>query len=79
MFEAMKLRRKYKFIIFKIGDFHIHVEKAGEKKATYNEFKDSLPFTDCRFAVYDQDYTTPDGRPASKIWFLSWFPVSVDS
>jgi cofilin len=33
-----------------------------------------LPFTDCRFAVYDHEYTTADGRMASKLWFISWLP-----
>ncbi len=36
--------------------------------------KESLPFSECRYVVYDQDYKTADGRPASKIWFVSWFP-----
>jgi len=29
---------------------------------------------ECRYCIYDQDYTTADGRPASKLWFVSWFP-----
>jgi cofilin len=60
--------------VFNIGDFEIQVEKAGGRRETYEDFKASLPFTDCRFAVYDQEYKTADGRPASKIWFISWFP-----
>ena len=68
------MRRKYKYIIFKIGDFEIQVEKAGGRRETYEDMKACLPFTDCRFAVYDQEYRTADGRPASKIWFISWFP-----
>lgn len=41
---------------------------------TYEQFKHVLPFSECRFVIYDQDYTTSDGRPASKLWFISWFP-----
>lgn len=41
---------------------------------TYEDFKKALPYTDCRYAIYDQDYKTYDGRPASKLWFISWFP-----
>lgn len=73
-FESLKLKRKYRYIIFKIGDFEIQVEKIGERRETFDDFKRSLPFSDSRYAVYDQDYTTADGRPASKLWFLSWFP-----
>lgn len=41
---------------------------------TYEDFKRSLPFSECRFGIYDQDYKTADGRPVSKLWFVSWFP-----
>eukprot|EP01034_Spumella_vulgaris_P032856 gene32856-40557_t len=44
---------------------------------TYEDFKKILPFTDCRYAIYDQDYKTADGRPASKLWFVSWFPTNA--
>ncbi len=70
----MKLRRRHRYIIFKIGDFEIQIEKLGGRAESFEDFKRSLPFTDSRYAVYDQDYTTSDGRPASKLWFLSWFP-----
>lgn len=26
--------------------------------------------------VYDQEYKSYDGRPVSKLWFVSWFPNS---
>jgi hypothetical protein len=32
-FQAMKLRRKHRYILFKIGDEEIDVETAGERKA----------------------------------------------
>lgn len=43
---------------------------------TYEQFKSQLPYSDCRYCIYDQDYKTADGRPASKLWFISWFPKS---
>lgn len=33
-----------------------------------------LPYTDCRYAVYDHEFTTSDGRIADKLFFLSWMP-----
>jgi hypothetical protein len=41
---------------------------------SYDDFKSALPYSECRFGIYDQDYKTPDGRPVSKLWFVSWFP-----
>lgn len=82
----MKLRRKHKFLTFKvehfdplftellahifllqIGDFEIDVDAVGAKGASYADFKASLSPTDCRYAVYDQEFTTADGRPSSKV------------
>ena len=50
------------------------MEKIGSRSATYDDFKNALPFTDSRYAVFDQEYKTHDGRATSKIWFVSWFP-----
>jgi len=97
-FQAMKLRRKHRYIIFKLGEDKIEVESTGERKSvrfifssfatlcsvltlgtihkflqTYESFKAALPFTDCRFCVYDQDYTTPDGRHPMLICFFFAF------
>jgi cofilin len=36
-----------------------------------------MPYTDCRYGVFDQDYTTKDGRKASKLWFVSWLPMNA--
>ena len=41
---------------------------------TYESFKTSLPYTECRFCIYDQDSKTADGRQIAKLWFISWFP-----
>jgi cofilin len=32
----------------------------------------ALPADDCRYALYDMDFTTTDGRPANKLVFISW-------
>jgi hypothetical protein len=60
--------------MYDIVDFCVKVAEVGDRKATYEEFKSKLPFASCRFGVFDQDYTTADGRPASKLWFLTWVP-----
>ena len=74
VFEALKLKRKHRFVIFKIGENQIEVEKVGERNSTVEDLIKALPFTDCRYVMYDHEYLTADGRPTSKLWFLSWFP-----
>lgn len=76
VFEALKLKRKHRYIVFKIGGSQIEVESVGDRSATVDDFIKALPFTDSRYAVYDHEFTTADGRPTSKLWFLSWFPVN---
>ena len=49
VFEQLKLRRKHRYIIYKIGSTEIEVETIGERGATYEEFKSKLPFTDSRY------------------------------
>eukprot|EP01040_Poterioochromonas_malhamensis_P008845 gene8843-9580_t len=76
VFEQLKLRRKHRFLIFKLGTEEIEVDVVGARNQTYEQFKSQLPYSDCRYCIYDQDYKTADGRPASKLWFISWFPKS---
>jgi cofilin len=76
-FQELKVRRKHRFIVFKMGPEEVEVEMVGERKVGFDALKVALPFTECRFCIFDQDYTTPDGRPASKLWFVSWFPKNA--
>jgi cofilin len=41
---------------------------------TWDDFTADLPESDCRYAVIDVEFETDDGRPTSKIVFLSWAP-----
>ena len=74
VFEELKLKRKYRFIIYKIGEQHIEVETLGERSSNIKDFCKALPYTDSRYAVYDHEFKTADGRSSSKLWFISWFP-----
>jgi cofilin len=76
-FQELKVRRKHRFIVFKMGPTEVEVETVGTRKSGFDELKAALPFTECRFCIFDQDYTTLDGRPASKLWFVSWFPQNA--
>ncbi|KAG0297275.1 cofilin [Dissophora globulifera] len=73
-FQLLKLGKKLKFIVYKLSDDqkHIVVEKQAES-GTYDDFLSHLPGSDCRWAVYDFDYSTPDGE-RNKIVFYSWAP-----
>ncbi|CAN1308779.1 Actin-depolymerizing factor 7 [Linum perenne] len=44
----------------------------GNPNASYQEFTDSLPANECRYAVFDFDFTTDENCQKSKIFFIAW-------
>ncbi|GLT78243.1 hypothetical protein SLA2020_497830 [Shorea laevis] len=75
-FRELKAKRIYRFIVFRI-DESIHqvvVEKLGQSDESYDAFTDSLPPNECRYAVYDFDFTTDENCQKSKIFFVAWAP-----
>jgi cofilin len=80
-FAELQRKKVFRFIVFKIDEKlqQITVEKYGAPESTYEEFKASLPEKDCRYGVYDFEFTTEDGVTScqkSKIFFIAWSPES---
>ncbi|XP_030937097.1 actin-depolymerizing factor 7 [Quercus lobata] len=73
-FVELKAKRNYRFIIFKIEDQEVVVERLGNPDETYEEFTESLPANECRYAVYDFDFITDENCQKSKIFFIAWSP-----
>jgi cofilin len=73
-FNEIKLGRvKAKFVIYVIQDGTIVTEKVGTE-GSFEAFVDMLPPDDCRYAIYDMDFSTQDGRPGNKLVSISWAP-----
>eukprot|EP00744_Colponema_vietnamica_P000357 GILI01000626.1.p1 GENE.GILI01000626.1~~GILI01000626.1.p1 ORF type:complete len:139 (-),score=34.93 GILI01000626.1:123-539(-) len=76
-FNAMKIRHTSRFLVFSIRDNReVVIESRGAPSATYDEFLSQLPHDDCRYVVYDLEYSTEDGRPQNKLVFFHWAPES---
>ena len=76
-FKALK-RRALRFIVFAVGeDFALAVERSAPASAGAAEFLKALPACHARFAVYDHELTTRDGRKASKIYCILWTPAAA--
>ncbi|CAA3026178.1 actin-depolymerizing factor 2-like isoform X2 [Olea europaea var. sylvestris] len=73
-FMELKTKRTYRFIVFKIEDKQVIVEKLGEPAETYEDFTKCLPDNECRYAVYDFDFMTQENVPKSRIFFVAWSP-----
>ncbi|KAG6716906.1 hypothetical protein I3842_04G071600, partial [Carya illinoinensis] len=73
-FLELKSKRNYRFIIFKIENQTVVVEKLGNPDETYEDFTESLPADECRYAVFDFDFITEENCQKSKIFFIAWSP-----
>ncbi|RHN81816.1 putative ADF/Cofilin, ADF-H/Gelsolin-like domain-containing protein [Medicago truncatula] len=73
-FLELKAKRNYRFIVFKIENQEVVLEKLGGKEETYDDFSACLPADECRYAVFDFDFTTAENCMKSKIFFIAWSP-----
>lgn len=76
-FLELKRKKGYRYVIFKIDEKknEVVVDKAGGPAENYEDFAESLPENDCRYAVYDFDFVTSENCQKSKIFFISWSPA----
>lgn len=75
VFMDLKKKRKYRYLVYKIdGEKQVVLEKTGAPDAPYEEFCALLPEADCRYGIYDHDYTDSEGCQKSKIVFFAWSP-----
>ena len=77
-FNKFKLQQepyKIRYFIYVIKDKKtIEIEKTGERNKTFDDFVADLPENDCRYGLIDVEFETADGRPTSKIVFITWNP-----
>ena len=72
VYQELRLKKKFRYIIFKINDSNTLVQmESAVEKADYAEFVNALPKDGCRFAVFDLQYET-EGGTRNKIIFFTW-------
>lgn len=86
-FQELRAGRAHRFVVFKIDDAQqrVVVDKVGARSAGFGDLTASLPGDDCRYAVYDHDFTVGDATakgadaeaPRSKIVFVAWSPEAA--
>ncbi|XP_062212850.1 actin-depolymerizing factor 3-like [Phragmites australis] len=86
-FQELRTARAHRFVVFKVDDSlqQVVVDKVGARDAGFEDLTASLPADDCRYAVYDHDFTVGDATaagaaesPRSKIFFISWSPATAN-
>ncbi|XP_047325869.1 actin-depolymerizing factor 1-like [Impatiens glandulifera] len=75
-FMELKTKRTHRYIVYKIEEKQkqVIVEKVGDPSQGYDDFTASLPENECRYAVFDFDFMTPENVPKSRIFFIAWSP-----
>ncbi|KAF7147502.1 hypothetical protein RHSIM_Rhsim03G0184800 [Rhododendron simsii] len=84
-FSELKKKRNYGYIIFKIEAQKVVVEKVGNPEESNEDFSAALPADECRYSVFDFDFTTEENCQKSKeencqkskIFFIAWSPETA--
>jgi cofilin len=78
VYQELKLKKNKKFIIFCLSkDFkNIEVQETSDDP-DYEVFLTKLPVDECRWAVYDLEYETAEGK-RQKLVFISWCVRDLD-
>ena len=78
VYEELKIRRKHRFIVFKMDDENttVSIEQIGARSATFTDFKAALPERDCRYGIFDHEFMTDRGVLANKLWLVCWIPFN---
>lgn len=71
-YKNLKLRRRYRFIIMKIIEAKVVIDSSAPPTSSFDSFIAALPDAECRYAVYDHEFTTTDGRKSSRLYFVTW-------
>jgi cofilin len=75
-FNALRMKRSHRYIIVGISEDgkNATCEHVGERAATFAEFKSKMPSDEPRYAIYDLEFVTKDGRHESKLVFIMYSP-----
>eukprot|EP00300_Choanocystis_sp_HF-7_P027788 c33021_g1_i1.p2 GENE.c33021_g1_i1~~c33021_g1_i1.p2 ORF type:complete len:141 (-),score=41.92 c33021_g1_i1:23-445(-) len=75
-FQELKLGHKHKFVTFQINDGRTAVNPLsfGAAGSSWDDFIAALPPNECRYAIYDFDFSTADGAQRNKVTFIVWTP-----
>lgn len=77
-FQQFKLKKgeyNLRYMTFKIKDKKtIIIDQLGGRDKDYSDFCEALPENEGRYGVIDIEFESDDGRPTSKLVFISWNP-----
>jgi cofilin len=75
-FNDLRMKRAYRYLIVALSEDGTQavLQTAGARTAPFSEFKAAMPDNQPRYAIYDLEYKTADGRNESKLVFIMYSP-----
>jgi cofilin len=77
-YERIKFKKEKRWIIFKIQNLKVGVDKEGERKERHTDMIKALPGSNCRYVLFDYETEEALGRTVSKLYFLMWTPENAN-
>ncbi|CAK0782710.1 hypothetical protein CVIRNUC_005905 [Coccomyxa viridis] len=76
MFYFLKAKSTYRWATWMINSAgsQVVIADVGDKESSYEDFLSVLPSSDCRYGVYDYQFTNSEGCIFNKLVFYSWAP-----
>ncbi|MER8102574.1 actin depolymerization factor/cofilin-like domain-containing protein [Kitasatospora sp. NPDC094016] len=75
VYQELKLGKKYRYAFFGLSaDLKQVILVSTGTESDYKSFADQFPKDECRYAVYDFNYTKADGEERNRILFFLWTP-----
>ncbi|KAJ2923764.1 hypothetical protein H1R20_g13333, partial [Candolleomyces eurysporus] len=73
-YQDLKLGKKHKFVIYQLNAQNTEIVVEKTSSGNYEEFLESLPEDQPRFAVFDFEFEKEGAGKRNKITFFSWSP-----
>jgi len=80
-FDDLKLKKKFKYLIYSLSANKAEIvvsdssdDTETSPEAAYEKFLGKLPEGECRWAVYDFNFSKGEDGERSKICFIAWSP-----
>ena len=78
--KDLRFRRKYRYVTLRVGeDGAVVPDGMGDSSQDWRALESALPYSDCRYAILEQDQVKEDGRKTSRLIFIAWMPHAAQA
>ncbi|KAG7666977.1 hypothetical protein Ndes2526B_g04540 [Nannochloris sp. 'desiccata'] len=76
LYYFIRAKSAYKWALWNVDakGTTVVIDQVGEPDSNFQEFLAALPADDCRYGIFDYQFTAFDGNVMNKLVFLNWAP-----